>query len=85
MDWKKVRINDLTSLSKGDNHWIEGSLESVDKSLMGVIPKMFYCYEIDKDSNVFVVVPAKYEDQVTDRLKNLIVVGIKTSRFKEEE
>ena len=82
MDWKKIKINDLTSLNILANYWIEENLESVDKSLMGTIPKIFYHYEIDKDSNIFVVVPTIYEDQVINRLKNLVVVGIKRTNVE---
>lgn len=76
MDWKKIRINDLTSLNILDNYWIEGSLESLDNRLLGIVPKMFYHYEITDTQNTFIVVPVGFENKVQKIVNRTLVSSI---------
>lgn len=73
MEKKKIRINDWSQISRDKNTKISKGLEGVDKVLVGIIPKMFYHYEADENSNIFIVVPVEYEDKVREIVRKIVV------------
>ena len=79
MEQKKIRINDWglinRLISEGKNVWVSGDLEDIDEVLVGIVPKIFYHYDIDKDSNMFVIVPIEYVDKVRDIVGKVAIIG----------
>lgn len=75
MKQKKIRVNDWSLINRSKNIKISRNLEGIDKVLVGVIPKMFYHYETDKDSNIFIVVPVKYKDKVKEIIGKIVILG----------
>ena len=76
MEQKKIRINDWNVLNHLNRLYMVLNLEKLDNVLSGIIPKIFYHYEITSAENTFIVVPIEFEDQVRDIVDKTLVNSI---------
>ena len=73
IDFVEIKINDWSILGCLNCLYIVLNLEKLDNVLSGIIPKMFYHYEITSAENTFIVVPKEFEDQVRDIVNKTLV------------
>ena len=85
MKQKKIKINDWSLEDIVGKTWIGENLEDIDEALVGIIPKMFYHYDIDEDSNRFIVVPVEYVDKVRDIVGEIIGMSALTTCLECDE